>query len=781
MSELTKADFQRVADACLLRAESLVPMWLPGGKREIAEWNVLNPRRSDKRLGSFKINLKTGAWGDFSCGDGGGDLVALYAYIHSMEQGAACRELARTLGISLDANAIMPAPAQAPQGVGARPERTEWEPMAAVPADAPAAPKAHIKRGLPEQIYTYRSIAGELLGYIYRFVTSDGGKETLPLVFAKHRETGAVDWRWMQFAEPRPLYIPGVLRDGKKVLIVEGEKCADAAHLVMGDRLDVVSWPGGCKATSKADWSLLAGREILIWPDADSQREKLSKEEKAAGISEDDKPYLARDKQPGYVAAEQIGAHLVKHGCSVKVMEVPVPGEVKSGWDVADAIESGLDYDGLRRLMAVNRPFAAKELSTPPAASASHSMGEWRGQLITKPRGGVEDCYQNVYLVLKHHPEWQGVIAYDEFAQEVVKLKPTPFHTPSGKWEANDDRHLGLWLAQRENIVIKGDGPIAAGVSMVAHEGRFHPVRQYLDGLIWDGKARLHLWLSDYLAAKPAVVGDEYLAIAGARFLIGAVARMYQPGCKMDTMLVFEGKQGKGKSTAIKILGGSWFSDSALDLSNKDCYMALNGVWFQEIGEMDAFSRAESTRVKAFITSPEDKYREPYERREIRRPRQVVFTGTTNQDEYLKDMTGNRRFWPIRIVGDIDLTALRDNRDQLFAEAVMRFKAGEPWHLSKSEEHQYFIPEQDQRAVDNPWVEKVAKWLETAESTMFSELTATVLLEKALGVDLSRESGTKAATMNLAQVMKVLGYEKLRSSKADASGYRPNVYVRITK
>lgn len=783
MSQLSKIDFQRVADALLSRAETLVPEWLRDGVRENAEWSAFNPRRSDKHRGSFKINLKTGIWSDFSCGDKGGDLVSLYAYIHNMDQGAACRELARSLGMTVGSDAISSAPAQAPQGVKDKGQRTEWEPVAVVPADAPAAPKAHVKRGLPQTIYTYRNVAGDLLGYIYRFVTSDGGKETLPVVYAQHRETGAFDWRWMQFSEPRPLYLPGTLRDGKKVLIVEGEKCADAAHKVLGEKLDVVSWPGGGKATSKADWSLLAGKDILIWPDADSQREKLSKEEKEAGIDEESKPFLPADKQPGYVAAEQIAGHLVKHGCSVKIMEVPQPGETKSGWDIADAIEEGIDIDGLRHLMGVHRVYAAapaKELSTPRGACAGEDWEAWRGQLIEKPRGGIEDCYQNVYLVLKHHPQWAGVIAYDSFAQEIVKLKPTPFGTPAGKWEANDDRHLGLWLAQRERIVIKGDGPIAAGVSMVAHEARFHPVREYLSGLKWDGVPRLDRWLADYLSAKPLVAGEEYLQIAGSRFLIGAVARMFEPGCKMDTMLVFEGKQGKGKSTAIKILGGSWFSDSTLDLSNKDCYMALNGVWFQEIGEMDAFSRAESTRVKAFITSPEDKYREPYERREIRRPRQVVFTGTTNQDEYLKDMTGNRRFWPVRIDGEIDLTALRENRDQLFAEAVARYKAGEPWHLSKVEEHQFFIPEQDQRAVDDPWVEKVADWIERGEAKMF-EFTAAVLLEKAIGVDLSREGATKASTMHLAQVMKVLGYEKKRSSKADSSGYRPNVYIKSNR
>lgn len=780
------SDFKTVADAALARADSLVPEWLPDGKREGDEWCALNPVRHDQKRGSFKVNLVTGVWADFASDDKGSNLLDLYVYVKSVSPVVALRELASSLGVTL--SPFVPGKSRAPsapiaQAVQAvyepkeKKKRSEWTPITPIPLGIVDAPRSHFHHGQYSNRWLYINQAGETLGYVYRFDKEDGRKEILPCVFAVNDATGERKWHWMQWQEPRPLYFKRPLRDGKKVLIVEGEKCVDAAFEFLGDRADIISWPGGGKATSKVDWSLLEGRQVLIWPDADSQREKLTKDEAEAGTDKASKPYLPWDKQPGVVAAEQIAAHLVKLNCSVRIMEVPHPGEVSDGWDIADAINEGITIEECLQLMAVSRdPVCLKEkvTSTPRTAGAST---DWHGQLIRKGRGGWEDCYQNVYIVLANHPEWKGVIAYDEFAQVVIKTRATPCHTEAGEWKAYDDQRLGLWLAQVMGIVIKGDGPIAAGVSMAANENRIHPIREYLSALKWDGQSRLDKWVKFCMGGSAAVTDDRYLSIAGSKFLIGSVARIFEPGCKMDNMLVFEGGQGKGKSTAVRILGSEWFSDSHLDLQSKDCYMALNGVWFYEVAEMDAFSRAEATRVKAFITSPVDNYREPYQRREITRPRQVVFIGSTNQNEYLKDVTGNRRYWPVRIDGDINLPLLREWRDQLFAEAVHLYNEGAKWHVTGEEEITLFIPEQDFRCIDDPWVSIIGNWI-AGDGNVHTELTVDMILTKAIGMEPDRMSGTKSEAQRIAPILKALGYERSRDGKKNEEGKRATVYVK---
>src|SRR5690606_5065620 len=190
-------------------------------------------------------------------------------------------------------------------------------------------PRAHRFRGIPQRRWEYRDRAGRLLGFVCRFETSDGGKEILPLVWARNEASGKCEWRWQQWAEPRPLYGLDRWQDGRPVLVVEGEKCADAAHELLGEAWNIISWPGGGKAIDKVDWSLLAGCHVTIWPDADAQ---MNKERTAI---------LPLEKQPGIRTAEGIAQRLLELGAEVAIIDVGQPGERPDGWDVADAIEEG--------------------------------------------------------------------------------------------------------------------------------------------------------------------------------------------------------------------------------------------------------------------------------------------------------------------------------------------------------------------------------------------------------------------------------------------------------
>lgn len=204
--------------------------------------------------------------------------------------------------------------------------------------------------------------------------------------------------------------------------------------------------------------------------------------------------------------------------------------------------------------------------------------------------------------------------------------------------------------------------------------------------------------------------------------------------------------------------------------------MALKGVWFYEIGEMDSFNRADTTRVKGFVSSAVDRFREPYQRREIVQPRQQMFIGTTNQSEYFKDTTGNRRFWPVRVDGMVDLNRLREWRDQLFAEAVHRFEAGEIWHPTREEQDRLFKPEQDFREVPDPWLPIVSRWLSSVEQRLCSEFYLEDILTKALAIAPDRLGPARQEAMRVAAIMARLGFEKHRRQR---DGTRSYYYARV--
>ncbi len=209
-------------------------------------------------------------------------------------------------------------------------------------------------------------------------------------------------------------------------------------------------------------------------------------------------------------------------------------------------------------------------------------------------------------------------------------------------------------------------------------------------------------------------------------FLIAMVARIFQPGCKVDYMLVLEGDQGVEKSTACAVLAGRWFSDDLPDIHAKDARQHLRGKWLVEVAELAAFTRAESEALKAFITRDCERYRPPYGRKDVSEPRQCVFVGTTNRSIYIKDETGGRRFWPVA-VAHVNVEALARDRDQLFAEAVHAYRHGKQWWPNPEFERLHIKPEQDSRYENDPWDEDVADFVANRDRVTVSEIARQAL------------------------------------------------------
>jgi predicted P-loop ATPase len=250
-------------------------------------------------------------------------------------------------------------------------------------------------------------------------------------------------------------------------------------------------------------------------------------------------------------------------------------------------------------------------------------------------------------------------------------------------------------------------------VSVIARQNPFHPVRDYLESLpAWDQVPRIGTWLIDYCGVESSdQTPNHYAEAIGEKFLMGAVARVFEPGCKFDYTLVLEGDQGTYKSTLLRTLAGDWFTDQIADFGSKDASLQLRGVWIIELSELDALNRSEIARVKAFLTQQTERFRVPYGRRLVSVPRQCIFAGTSNSQTWMKDETAGRRFLPINC-GSINIPAIKRDRDQLWAEAVKCNRAGTPLWLDSASILRDAEEEQRGRLIEDAWQARIEELLQ---------------------------------------------------------------------
>lgn len=353
---------------------------------------------------------------------------------------------------------------------------------------------------------------------------------------------------------------------------------------------------------------------------------------------------------------------------------------------------------------------------------------DWRSVIVVTDKGAPRALLLNAEYAFRLAPEWQPVLGFDEFSLKTVARAETPWGY-TGTWNDTQDLKAATWL-QKHGIAVSSMVASQA-IQLVASDHPYHPIRDYLDSLDWDGQPRLENWLSEYLGVERSA----YSIAIGVKWLVSACARVYQPGCKADHLLILEGPQGALKSSALRVLGGRFFSDDVTDLGTKEAALQCRGYWIVELAELDAMSRAEITRIKAFITRQVDHVRPPYARHFIDAPRQFVFAGTVNESEYLRDASGARRFWPV-VTGSINLESLELDRDHLWAEAAYLYKRGAQWWinpLSESEVHTQAHSEQEKRYEHDPWEQAVLDWIDGRSDTSIAEI-----IEKALNQPLGQ-------------------------------------------
>ena len=316
----------------------------------------------------------------------------------------------------------------------------------------------------------------------------------------------------------------------------------------------------------------------------------------------------------------------------------------------------------------------------------------------------------NALLALEQEPELMNAFGYDEMQRVEMLLRPLFGDDPNFKPRPVTDGDVCAvqrWL-QGLGFRRLGKDTTHDAINTHARAHSYHPVRDYLNAARWDGTERVRTWLHKYLGAED----NEYTNEIGTMFLIGMVARIFEPGCKFDYMPILEGEQGEVKSTACAILAGpEYFSDQLPDITSKEAFQHLRGKWLIEVAELNAYSRAAIDHFKAFLVRQIERYRPPWGRKEVHEPRQCAFIGTTNKSRYLRDETGNRRFWPA-MTGEINLDALRRDRDQLFAEAVHLYRAGVHWWPDRAFEKQIIAPEQETRFEPDAWEPLIRRYLD---------------------------------------------------------------------
>lgn len=358
----------------------------------------------------------------------------------------------------------------------------------------------------------------------------------------------------------------------------------------------------------------------------------------------------------------------------------------------------------------------------------------WANLLDCGGRNGdiPRSSLSNAVAVLQHDPQFApDRLYYDEFLDRVILRNSDP-----REYCDEDDTRLAVYMQQTIGMQTIPVTQVAYAARFVASQRPRHCVREWMRSLTWDHEPRIAHALEDYWGVEPGPSQpSDYVRAVSANFFIGMVARIMRPGCQLDTMVILEGAQGIGKSKSLRVLGGDWYMLAAESVTSKDFYQGLRGKLLIEIGELDAMSKADRERTKIAISTPTDRYRSSYGRRAVDHPRQCIFVGTTNRDDYGNDDTGLRRLWPVRC-GEIDIPGITRWRDQWIAEAVAAFDAGATWWETPATT----TAVQADRQHEDAWTPTVLTYLEFKDETTSADVLVNALKFREGDIDRSHQN-----------------------------------------
>jgi putative DNA primase/helicase len=760
--------FDQIAADLLARSESFCRELFPAGKVEAGEWRIGNIHGDPGH--SLSINLRTGVWKDWAGDDAGADLISLYAAARGMGMGDAARDLAphlcnghagpARLAGPVAAAVVKPAPDEPPFDLP-EPAAPDLPP----PSGPPSVPKA-------TALYRYTDRF-----YVARFDHPATDTEPASKTFQPQSWDGT---KWTRKAPPKPRPLFGLddlaNRPDAAVLVVEGEKAAQAASLVLKG-YTVVTWAGGASSVATADWRPLEGRRVDIWPDADD---------------------------PGRKAAADIAGLLLPLCRAVRVVDTTeAPSD---GWDLADAIRdgwgakeiiawgTGANADGTKRLRAVEMP--APEPAKAPAAKPPKQTtptepaddGQtpayilWEKLNLGRNDRGPYATEANALRIIVGHDDYAGRIWLDEFSQRLMI-------TDKGvdrMFSDTDAMHCLVWMQDTLQLQKMPMSAVQRAAILVGERNKRHPVKAWLETLAWDGIERLPHFISDVFGADQS----PYTAAVGRCWLVAMVSRIYNPGGQADNVPVFEGSQGLRKSTALRALvGEEWFLESVRNpIKDPDKFsQSLQGKWLVEIPEIDRVGGRFGSLddLTGMITIRKDTYRMPYARSFMDFPRQTILAGTTNVTQWNPDQTGGRRYWPITCKS-VNVDFIRENREQLFAEALARYKRGESW---------WDVPDvdakeaQSRRRIADEWEQIIERyeyhycnrddWREgpqwVARLLPLEEMTVGDILENALGIPIGK--WTNSDQVRVAKCLTAMGWHQVMGR---VEGRRVRLYRKKT-
>ena len=715
-------DFISLASTLLHYSGAILPDILSGGKMVGKEWVCGDINGSTGS--SFKFNIETGVFKDFAGGEGGKDIIALY----SKQQRVSMKEAA----LHLREKYIGTSSPVIKYNYPVKPDK-EKQTIIEPPIDTNPPEKPN-----NGYMWRYNNEHGHALFYICRVDVENGKKMFWPLSFTNKNE-----WVKKAYPSPVPYNLDKISADlSKPILIVEGEKAADAAALKMSAYI-VTTWHGGANSWDKTDWSSLKGRKILCWPDADDAGRQCMNDLALHLLNEvnvTELKMLNTDKQDGWDAhdcfivskwvykqwAEWAKPLVSLHVKKKKVEVIPEDEKEIPAAHIQEAEEGLIPTEDF-----------------PVSPNLQMRFIDLGLQFSDSKKTRVVMNASNVAKILRS--DFKDIVWRDSFYGKIF----TKWRTGEERqWSDNDTNNMFIQMQHHYELGKLSKAHVQDAIDFVAAMNERNEPQEWLKSLSWDGQPRIDDFFTEAMGAEKS----DYTKAVSKNFWIALVARIMQSGCKFDEMVVLEGKQGTYKTTSLEIIGGKWYGEVNSDIASKDFDQGLKGKIIVEFGELANLKKADVEIIKRKLSTRIDEYRPSYGRFVEAHPRTCIFVGTTNESEYLKDPTGNRRFWPMKIVR-ADTEYIKLYREQFFAEALVRFKSGEKWHEIPWEDAEKIRAERIESDDLSEAVMKIIDSEQIYKTSYFSSLDIWIKLGEQPAKFVRKEQ------IRMAAILRHLGYE----------------------